>query len=320
MRRAAAVAFLCSVAVVAALSISYGSTGLAPPWAENPLVLRLRLARTVFAVLTGAVLGVAGSLTQYSTRNPLADPFLLGLPSGALLAVLLLYAANPYPPQWLMMLVAFLGALAAYAATSAVAAAAGFTPLALILAGVAVSAMLTSVSETVTYTLLAGRLPQAFLLLLGSFSLPGLGEARVYAAAAIPLAASSLLLRRGLDALLLGDEYAAQLGLSPSRVRAAAATLASLLTGVSVAFVGVVGYIGLIAPNMARLLVGDEAGRHIPVSAAAGTAIALVADLGVRIVSAYTPYGELPVTIVASMIGAPALAYLLVKCGRGGGG
>jgi len=316
-RRLLLAVFLVYASTMLMLSLSYGSTG---PWLEEPLVFRLRLARTVFGVLTGAALGVAGSLTQYSTRNPLADPFLLGLPSGALLAVLILYAVEPYPPEWLLMLVAFAGALAAYALTSIIAAAAGFTSLALILAGVAVSAMLTSIAETITYTLLARRLPQAFLLLLGSFSLPSLGQAPLYAATILPLLASAALLRSGLDALLLGDEYASQIGVRPGRVRAAAATLASLLTGVSVAFVGVVGYIGLVAPNMARLVVGDEAGRHLPFSAAAGASIALMADLGVRLVSAYTPYGELPVTIIASLIGAPVLAYLLVKSSRGGGG
>ncbi len=297
------------------LSLAYGSTGFEDPLCVASMsspVAMLRVLRTVTAIVAGTMLALAGSLMQYATRNYLADPFLLGLPSGALLAILLLLLVVPYVPRNTLILAAFLGAMTAYLLTNTIASLAGMSVASLVLAGIAVSTFFSSASHVALYLWASKRLGHAHILLLGSFAYATKSDVETMLIVAAICVTTSFLLWKRLNALVLGDEYSHQLGYDPRATRFLAVTLAAVATSTVVAFVGIVGFLGLLAPNIARMMVGDEARKHLSTSMLCGVALSLAADLFVRAVSQLSTLGELPVSIPMSMVGAPMLAYLVV--------
>ncbi len=297
------------------LSLAYGSTGLEDPLyilSMSSSIALLRVLRTLTAILSGIMLALAGSLMQYSTRNYLADPFLLGLPNGALLAILLALLIFPYVPKSTLIIVAFIGASIAYVLTSTIASIAGMSVASLVLAGIAVSTFFSSASHIVLYLWISKKLGHAYILLLGSFAYTTKSDVETIAIVATLCVSLSFLLWKRLNALALGDDYCHQLGYDPRTTRLLAVTFAAIATSTVVAFVGVVSFLGLLAPNIARMLVGDEARKHLSVSALCGIALSLAADLFVRVISHASTLGELPVSIPMSLIGAPMLAYLVV--------
>ncbi len=301
-------------------SISYGSTGFEPFYmliqSDSP-ILELRIARTVFAILTGLALAVAGTLIQAATRNPLASPSILGLQSGALAAVLLAILVSGVLTRTALIIFAFLGSFAAYTLATAIASLAGMTATALILGGIAIASVLSGLSHLLLYLVQTKIFGQPMLILLGSVSIARVSEAPLYAAATLCGVAAALAMWKRVNAILLGDDFATQLGYDPRATRLILATLASVLTAVSVSFVGIVSFVGLIAPHIARLVVGDDARKHIPLSAISGALIVLLADIFVRAISASSTLGELPISIPTSIVGATVLSYLVVSRARG---
>jgi iron complex transport system permease protein len=280
------------------------------------IVWDLRLPRGLCAMLAGVNLAVAGMLLQSVTRNPLADPGLVGVTAGASMAATIVLAALPAAAAALPM-VAFLGALAAAVLVYAVSwqPGRGASPMRMILAGVAVNAMLGAVIGFLI-TAFADRIPAVMFWTAGSFngrSWPHLWLILPYSAAGLVLAT---ILRRSLAVMELGDEGARSLGVRVERVRLAAFVAAALLAGSAVAVAGAVGFVGLVVPHLVRLAIGRGGAAYGPLCALAGAALLLWSDLGARTVLAPS---ELPVGVITALIGGPYFVYLLYRSGWIGG-
>lgn len=321
------------LATLVTLSLSVGSTAIPPlealrcaVWGEcggaSRLVVGLRATRTVAAALAGGMLAVAGALMQGVSRNPLADPFILGSSSTALtaLSAAALLDLGVLAHRHLTVSVAFAGALLGYVLATSLSLLAGGTGLSLILSGVAVSALFSGVSHVLLY-LLQDRLRTPYVyLLMGSAS--GVLERDLpYLAAPLALSLAALLalgIPKALNAYLFGDLHAAQLGYRPRLVSTVSAFAACLLTGASVAVVGIVGFVGLAAPHISRMLSGTSDYRvTIPLSALAGSSLVVLSDIAARAATLLTSRGEVPLGVVTSIVGAPFLAYLIVRSGGG---
>lgn len=276
---------------------------------RDGIVWELRMPRVLTAAAVGAGLAVSGAVMQALTRNPLADPYLLGLSSGASLGavmVLLLGAAIVLP------LAAFLGALLALGLTLALASSLGrITPSRTVLAGVAVSALASAITSLIIFWWVTGDSYREIL----SWLLGSLAGARWPAVAitfaAIAIAGVPILLSgRILDAFAFGDTSAAALGVNVQGVRWGLLAVTALLTGAMVSVSGSIGFVGLILPHAVRLLVGPRHRALLPLVALAGAIFLIWADTAAR--SLFDPR-ELPVGIVTAIIGAPVFAFLLAK-------
>lgn len=275
---------------------------------EAALILtQLRLPRLALGLVVGAALGAAGAIIQAATRNPLGDPGLLGINAGASLAVIIgsgLFALGPTANAWLASGGAALAALAVHAVAGAPRGASA--PIKLTLAGVAVTAFCLGIGQAIA---LAD--PERFDLVrnwrVGALSGGGLA---LLPAIAIPLLAGAVLaalLAPRLNLLALGEDRAAALGLSVGWTQAGSLLAVVLLAGAAVAATGPIAFIGLAAPHIARRLGGVDQRTVLPLAALIGAALVAAADALGRVVA---PPAELPVGIVAALIGAPILAML----------
>ncbi|MGW4049258.1 FecCD family ABC transporter permease [Streptomyces sp. NPDC004779] len=288
-------------------------TGRADPSPYRTIVLDVRLPRVILGIVVGAGLAVVGTVLQALVRNRLADPFLLGISSGAstgAVLVLVLGIGGGLTTTLALPAGAFAGSLVALVLVYALARRGStMTGPRLVLAGVAVSYILTALT---TLILVAAARPEHFQEAL-YWSFGGLGSARwdtlVLPAAVLVLGTGVLLaLSRPLDLLLTGDEGATVLGLDTGRFRAAVFLLASLVTAVMVAASGAVGFIGLMVPHAARLLVGAPHRRLLPVAALGGAVALVVADLGARTVAAPQ---DIPVGVLTALTGGPLFLWLM---------
>jgi len=319
-RSLGAVLAFASVALIAA-GLAAGSEGWSFAWAdEAELIGAIRAPRSLGAWCAGALLGLSGALAQGLFRNPLADPYLLGSAAGAGLGVVLvIFAASAAgagtvlgQASWLgelgMTGAAFVGALAGVTLTLLLAGGAA-RPLVLLLGGVVVGVLLAAVSDLLMMLApeaLRGR--QAFLL--GTTGLLGWRSVLVLALAlafALPIA---LRFARVLDALVLGEASAGSLGLNLPALRLALVSLMALCTGAAVAQAGLIAFVGLVAPHLVRRLVTVTHGPLLALSALAGGALLLAADVAARSVIAPR---ELPVGVLTAVVGG---LYLMVLLGR----
>ncbi|WP_029663904.1 iron ABC transporter permease [Cellulomonas sp. KRMCY2] len=331
-RRIRAVLLIVALVAVVAISLAVGTRTISPATVITALldpadlgtagetdaivVRELRLPRTVIGLLVGAALGVAGVVMQGVTRNPVADPGLLGVNAGAAFAVVLgISVAGVTSPVGLAGL-ALVGSLAAAAliATIAASARAGAAPVLLVVAGAAVTAGLTSLS---TLVLLGdpAALDRYRFWTVGSLTGRGLDAAVTLAPLLLVGVVVALALARALDALALGDDVARGLGFRLRPTRAAAVGAIVLLCGTATALAGPLVFVGLLGAHGARALVGGGHLRLLPVAAVIGAALVLLADSLGRVV---TPPGELEVGIVVAAIGAPLL-IVLVRSRRAAG-
>jgi iron complex transport system permease protein len=276
---------------------------------RDGIVWQLRLPRVLTAAAVGAGLAVSGAVMQALTRNPLADPYLLGLSSGASLgavAVLLLGVALLLP------VAAFLGAMLALGLTLLLASSLGrITPSRTVLAGLAVSSLAAAVTSLVIFWTATGDSYREILgWLLGSLAgarWPAVG----IAFAAIVIAGVPIMLSgRILDAFAFGDTSASSLGINVTGARWTLLAATALLTGAMVSVSGSIGFVGLILPHAVRLLVGPRHRALLPLCAIVGAIFLIWADTAAR--SLFDPR-ELPVGIVTAIIGAPIFAFLLTR-------
>ncbi|MBX6355788.1 MAG: iron ABC transporter permease [Micromonosporaceae bacterium] len=279
------------------------------------IVLQLRLPRVVLALLVGATLALAGGCYQGVFRNPLADPYLLGVAAGAGFGATAAIAAGggaaagSVTPSLPVPLAAFTGALAAVALTYLLGAAGGRdrSPATLLLAGVAVSAFFAA-CQTFLLQRYADSLQLVYSWLLGRLATSGWREVQLLLPYAVFAAAVVLLLRRELDVLSLGDDEAAGLGLHPQRSRYLLVVAASLGTAAAVAVSGLIGFVGVIVPHTVRLLAGASYRSILPLSVLFGGAFLTLADLAARTVSAPA---ELPIGVLTAFLGAPFFVVVL---------
>ncbi len=323
-RRAAAVlATLAMLVVIAfAISLRVGSvtldaravvvalSGRGDP-ATVAIIRELRLPRATVAMLIGAALAVSGVTFQALLRNPLAEPYVLGVSGGAALgavAAIVVGAAMPVP--WSVSAAAFAGAALAILLVLRIAAGVGPTldTRVLLLAGVVVGAfanagifLILSVADVAAFRSAAGWM-------MGSLSGSTWPGAATLAAYLVPSLALLLTLARPLNALAIGEDTAAYLGISVERTKWLAYGAASLLAAASVAAAGIIGFVGLIVPHAARLAWGSDHRILLPASALLGAAFLLLADTLARTAVAPT---ELPLGAVTAVIGVPLFVALL---------
>lgn len=292
--------------VIADHLLDRGSTSTA-----DSIVWQIRLPRVLLAAIVGAALATTGAVVQTLVRNSLADPYLLGVSSGASVGAtaVLLFGALSGLGLWAISTGAVLGALAAMILVFLVAQSGGqLAPTQLLLVGVVLSAMFAAVTS---FMLFRGN-PQAtqtvLFWLLGSF-----GSA-TWAQLPIPLivlaaAITFLMFRaRSMNALALGPEVAASVGVDVDWLRRELFLLTSVIAGVCVAVSGVIGFIGLIVPHIVRLAVGSDHRRVLPVVIVFGAAFTVVGDLLARTIVAPQ---EMPMGVITAFIGAPTLIFLM---------
>jgi iron complex transport system permease protein len=277
---------------------------------QDQAVWQFRLPRTLLAGLAGAGLALAGALMQAAVRNPLAEPYVLGVSAGAGVgAVSVITLGSAAVAGLTLSTAAFLGALAATAAVYLLARQGGvLAPTRMILAGVALGSLLSAVTSYLTLTTEAQNVFSVLFFLLGSVSAATMNQLAVPAAALALVTLYALANARALNALLSGDETATALGVNVNRLRARLVIAASLLTGAVVAVSGGIGFVGLIVPHTARILVGADHRRMLPVAILAGALFLMAADVAARTVAAPT---EIPIGIVTAVVGAPCFLWLI---------
>jgi len=283
-------------------------TGGADPVARA-IVLDVRAPRVALALLVGAALGMSGGVLQGALRNPLAEPWLLGVSGGAAVGAVLAMSAGLGDPSFLS-LAAFAGALAAVFLVLGIARASGLRadPRVLLMAGVVVGAFANAAIMVLLATAPAEAARGALWWMMGSL---GSAQWRDVARLGVVLAVVGPALlhwARDLDALALGHDAAAALGVAPEATSRRLYLAASLLAAATVAAVGLVGFVGLLVPHMARSLVGARHRAVLAVSALAGSTLVVGADLAAR--TARAP-AELPLGAVTAMVGVPFFLSLL---------
>jgi len=279
---------------------------------DRAVVWQVRAPRVALAALVGGMLAVAGASYQGVFRNPLCDPYLLGVAGGAGLGATLaiVYAsAAAAGSNWTVPLAAFAGAIAAVVVTYALGRSAGAAHMtgALVLAGVTM-ATFTAAVQTFVQQQHTQQLQNVYAWLLGGFSTATWSDVGVCAPY---VAASSLVLvlhRRVLDVLSLGDDEAASLGVDVSRARLAIVVAATLGTAAAVSVSGLIAFVGIIVPHTIRLLVSTSYRAVLPLSLVAGAGFLLLADVVARTVLSPS---ELPIGVVTAFLGAPFFAVVL---------
>ncbi len=287
---------------------------------HRTVVWELRLPRSLIAIVAGALLGMAGAILQVVMRNNLAEPGITGVTAGGILVAVLWtvgFGGLPHPGRF-MPLVVLLGCLGAGAVVFALSWRGGIHPLRMILSGVLVSAILSSVTSFIMLRAQAGVggvLPWIIGTLNGRVWVHW-EQLWPWAAAALPLA---LLAMRPLNVLHLGDSVAAARGMRVNVTRTALFCLAALFTAAAVSVVGAVGFLGLVAPHVARWMTGEDARRLLPVAALVGAALLVGADIVSQGLTIRPPFPApqhrpgLPVGAVMAFIGAPFFLYILSR-------
>ncbi len=278
---------------------------------EHDFIIRtLRLPRALGAVLVGAGLGVSGVILQALTRNPLASPEVVGLSGGASLAAATALVIYPQFPVFLVPPAAFIGALAAAAAAYLLAWRGGSSPLRLVLVGIGISAIAHAlVTLVITYGNIY-RVNEAMLWMAGTMygrSWEHLGSLVPWLLAGLPVA---LALSRDLDVLNLGDDLAYGLGVKVELKRGALLLTSAALAAASIATGGAIGFVGLMAPHMARRLTGPAHQGLVLTAGLLGGLIVLAADLLGRWI--FAPI-EIPCGVITATVGAPFFIYLLYR-------
>jgi iron complex transport system permease protein len=275
----------------------------------SSIVRDLRAPRVMLAFLVGGSLGVCGAALQAMIRNPLAEPYLLGLSSGAGLGAVIAIATRA-GGAWAVPIAAFIGALAAVALVYRLSLVAGrrLDPHVLLLSGVVVGAFAGALMSAVMVLSDAPGVRNAFLWLLGGFgaaSWRALGVFSVYASLPVALL---LFHARSLDLIALGDEPAQHLGADVDRLRRLVYLCTALLTAASVATCGIIGFVGLVVPHAVRTMFRPVHRTLLPVVFVVGGCFLVLADVVSRV--AVRPL-ELPVGVVTALIGVPLFALLL---------
>lgn len=283
---------------------------------EAAIVWDLRLPRVVLAALVGATLAAAGAAYQGVFRNPLADPYLLGVAAGAGLGATV-GIVTVGPAAALVPAAAFAGAVVAVMLTYALGgiAGGGRAGTTLVLAGVAVAAFFTAV-QTFVQQRHADTVREVYSWILGRLSTVGWSEVALLAPYAAVSLVVLLLHRRLLDVLAVGEEEAETLGVSASRVRLLVVAAATLGTAAAVAVSGLIGFVGIVVPHAVRLLVGSSYRVIVPLSVLGGAAFLVLADLGARTLAAPA---EVPLGVITAFVGAPFFAVVLRSSRRGWG-
>ncbi len=276
----------------------------------STILYEMRLPRNVLAVLVGASLAIAGLLLQAVMKNPLADPGITGVSSGAsVMAIIILLLLPKY--VGILPLVAFVGGAIACIVVYLMAWKNGLDPIRVVLAGVAVNAILGGVIALLT-TLYSDKIQGALLWLNGSLASKTWDDVKIVAFYSVIGLSLSLLCARGANVLSLGDSSATSLGFNVNKTRVLLSVVAVFLAGTSTAIVGIISFVGLIVPHISRMIIGSDHKYSIPFSMILGAIVLLVADTLARTILGSL---EIPVGVIMSIVGGPFFLYLLRKRG-----
>jgi iron complex transport system permease protein len=273
---------------------------------QTRLLFELRMPRVIMGGLVGAVLAVAGAGYQGVFRNPLADPYLLGVAAGAGLGATAVIGIGA--GAGVLPVVAFIGGMAAVGATYVLSrTVGGRTTTSLILAGVAVAAFATAI-QTFLLQRSYETLREVYSWILGRLVTVGWGEVWALVPYALVATVALVTMRRLLDVLGLGDDEALGLGVNVNLVRRVVVVAATLATAAAVSVSGLIGFVGIIVPHVVRMLTGWSYRVIIPLSLAYGATFLILADLGARTLVAPA---ELPIGVVTAFVGAPFFLLVL---------
>lgn len=313
---------LAALALVVVLGIRFGAVPLTATEAletlfgggtdaQRTIVLQLRLPRVVLAILVGGSLALAGAVFQALLRNPLAEPYILGVSGGAAVATVGVLALGlTAAGSWVLPAAAFAGALLAVVLVFRVASAAdrSLDVRVLLLAGVVVGAFFTACIALILSVSEAETVRTAVLWMMGSLSGADWGAVILAGAYTLPALVALVGLARPLNLMAIGEETASYLGTEVERVKKIAYAVASLLTAAGVAVAGIIGFVGLIVPHGVRLLVGSDHRALLPLSFLAGGVFLTGADLVARTMLAPS---EIPIGVITAFVGVPLFLVLL---------
>ncbi|WP_246427726.1 FecCD family ABC transporter permease [Paenibacillus phyllosphaerae] len=280
----------------------------------HQIIHGLRLPRVLAAALVGAAFAVAGALMQGVTRNPLADPGILGVNAGAMLIVAVSFAFYPNLPYSALIVLAFSGAVLSTIVIFLLASNGPgmLTPMRLTVAGAVVAALLHSLTTGIAiYFDLSQDLAYWYA---GGVAGVKWFQIKLLAPVILVTIIWALALGRPVSLMALGDEVAANLGVKTKRIRLLAMAAALLLAGTAVSAVGPIGFIGLVIPHIARKLVGTDYRFIIPISALLGAVLLVIADLAARTID---PPKELAIGVMVALVGVPFFLYLARSQRRG---
>ena len=280
---------------------------------DRTLLLELRLPRVVLGALVGAALATSGAVYQSVFRNPLADPYLLGTASGAGLGATIAITNGGGDLHALLPIFAFLGGVLAVAATFLVAGRLFADPSTLLLAGIAVGSFATAF-QTYLQQRNSAALRPVYSWILGELTVANWDVVK-WAGFYILIALAVLIrISKVLDALMLSDEEAYSLGVSPKKIRLIAVAAATLATATAVSASGLIGFVGIVVPHLVRGLTKRATNRSLLSIAFVGAAFLVIADLGAR--TLLSP-AELPIGVITAFVGAPFFLFVLRARNRG---
>jgi iron complex transport system permease protein len=283
------------------------------PWVSpsttDMIIMEIRLPRIVLAGITGAALGVAGATYQGLFRNPLADPYLIGVSQGAALGAVAGFAL-PFAVfgSYFIPVLAFLGAIVAVAVVYLIARVGKTLPVTtLILAGVAVGSFLMSITSYITL-ISPDKMPGIFSWLMGRFSMSDWDQVVLVAPYVAAGLAVIFIFARPLNVMQLDEEQAQQLGINVERTKLVLLAASTLITAAAVCFVGTIGFIGIVVPHAVRLVWGPDHRSLLPLTALAGALLLILADTASRTILGPN---EIPVGVITAFLGAPFFLFLL---------
>jgi len=287
------------------------------------IIWQVRVPRVLFAVFIGMALAISGAVMQALVQNPLADPYILGISSGssfgATFAILIGFGGGSLFSQFGLATSAFLGAVIASLSVLMLSSIGGrMTSMKLVLSGSVISALFSSFSSIIVYFANNSEgIKSVTFWAMGSLASSSWSKVPILAVVVSVITVFFLFQHRILNTMLLGDEAATTLGIPLSKYRRYYMLLTSLITGVVVAYSGMIGFIGLIIPHIVRGIVGSDHKRMMPMTALIGALFLIWADVISRVIIKNV---ELPIGIITSIIGAPLFIYIIVKKGYKFGG
>jgi iron complex transport system permease protein len=277
---------------------------------DAAIVLDIRLPRVILAGLVGMSLAGSGVVLQGVFRNPLVDPFILGIPAGASLGCAL---SVGFLPGWPVQPMAFVLGMAAVAMTYGMAKTQGeVSRLPLILSGVIVSAFFTAMVSVIKFLVDPNKLQSIVFWLMGSFSLADWRQVKIAAVGVALGLAPVALMRWRLNIISMGEEEARAMGVNVKRDRIVFIFCTSLAVSLAVSVSGIIGWVGLMAPHLVRMLVGPDHRTLVPLSIAWGAAFMILADTIARNLTSF----DVPVGIITALLGAPFFVFLMRRGGK----
>ena len=282
----------------------------------SKVIMQLRMPRSIAVILVGSGLAIAGAVMQAMIHNPLVDPYVTGVSSGASFGVILLtlggvISAANVTTMWFIPLGAVAGAVGGFMVTMLVAESAGGKAMSYVLGGTIIAAGL-SAATTLILSFNADRIHSITMWMFGSFSSITWNNILVMIVPIVAILIIILFQARKLNVMLLGETQAQYLGMNSRNYKRNMLILSAILTAFCVAFCGTIGFIGLIVPHLCRMVVGGDHRVLIPTSMVVGSLVLLAADIICKSGSA----SELPIGAITSVVGVPFFVYLMVKEGK----